>query len=254
MFSRRFFHGFAPEQGHGLDHGHEHWHGHDPSHSRGHFAMRRGGRGGHHGHGHGHSPDDSAGDWSRGRGGFGRGGGGGRIFGPGDLRLMLLALIAEKPRHGYELIKEIEQKFGGAYSPSPGSIYPTLTLLEELEQVRASASDGARKLFEITDQGRAFLEENRATLDGVIARMSLAARHMSGRAWPESVHQAMHTLKHALLLRPGDWTESEATRVGKIIEQAVEAISSGRPFGQASGRPAGQDDNQAEPGSKEQKP
>ena len=238
MFSRRFFHGSAPEQG--LEHGH--WHGHDPSHGRGHFAMRRGGRGGHHGHGHGHGPDDSAGDWSRGRGGFGRGGGGGRIFGPGDLRLMLLALIAEKPRHGYELIKEIEQKFGGAYSPSPGSIYPTLTLLEELEQVRASASDGARKLFEITDQGRAYLDENRATLDGVIARMGLAARHMSGRAWPESVHQAMHTLKHALLLRPGDWTESEAARVGKIIEQAVEAISSGRPFGQANGRPAGQDD------------
>jgi hypothetical protein len=123
MFSRRYFHDFAHESGHG------------------HFAMRRGGRGGHHGHGHGHGhgPDDSPGEWSRGRGGFGRGGGGGRIFGPGDLRLMLLALIAEKPRHGYELIKEIEQKFGGAYSPSPGSIYPTLTLLEELEQVRASA-------------------------------------------------------------------------------------------------------------------
>jgi DNA-binding PadR family transcriptional regulator len=245
MFSRRFFHGSAHEHGH--EHGH--WHGHDHSH----FAMRRGGRGGGH-HGHGHSPDDSAGDWSRGRGGFGRGGGGGRIFGPGDLRLMLLALIAEKPRHGYELIKEIEQKFGGTYSPSPGSIYPTLTLLEELEQVRASASEGARKLFEITDQGRAYLDENRATLDGVMARMSLAARHMSGRAWPESVHQAMHTLKHALLLRPGDWTDAEATRVGQIIEQAVEAIANGRPFGQANERPAGQNDNQADPESKERKP
>jgi DNA-binding PadR family transcriptional regulator len=224
MFSRRFSHDFAHESGHG------------------HFAMRRGSRGGHHGHGHGHGSDDSPGEWSRGRGGFGRGGGG-RIFGPGDLRLMLLSLIAEKPRHGYELIKEIEQKFGGAYSPSPGSIYPTLTLLEELEQVRASATDGARKLFEITDQGRAYLEENRATLDGVLARMGLAARHMSGRAWPESVHQAMHTLKHALLLRPGEWTESEATRVRKILEQAVETISNGRS--------AGEDDNRADPGSKE---
>jgi DNA-binding PadR family transcriptional regulator len=194
------------------------------------MAMRRGGGGRHH-HSHGggrHGRDDMPGEWSRGRG-FGRGGGGGRIFGPGDLRLMLLALIAEKPRHGYELIKEIEQKFGGAYSPSPGSIYPTLTLLEEMDHVRASASDGARKLFEITDQGRAFLEENRATLDGVIARMGLAARHMSGRAWPESVHQAMHTLKHALLLRPSEWTDAEATRVQNIIEQAVEAISNGRP-------------------------
>lgn len=215
--------------------------------------MRRGGRGGHHGHGHdhghGHGSDGSPGDWSRGRGGFGRGGG--RIFGPGDLRLMLLSLIAEKPRHGYELIKEIEQKFGGAYSPSPGSIYPTLTLLEEMEQVRAAATDGARKLFEITDQGRAYLEENRATLDGVMARMGLAARHMSGRAWPESVHQAMHTLKHAVLLRPGEWTESEAARVSKIIEQAVEAISNGRSAEQANSRPAQQDNKPTDPGSKE---
>jgi DNA-binding PadR family transcriptional regulator len=221
MFSRRLFHDWSRGSGD------------VPSgdfadvFEAGEFAMRRGGRGGGHerGHGRGHGPDE----WSRGRGGFGRGGGGGgRIFGPGDLRLMLLALIAEKPRHGYELIKEIEQKFGGAYSPSPGSIYPTLTLLEELEHVRASATDGARKLFEITDQGRAFLSENQATLDGVLARMGLAARHMSGRAWPESVHQAMHTLKHALLLRPGEWSAAEADRVRKIIEDAVEAISNGR--------------------------
>ena len=210
MFSRRFSRGWAD------------------AFEAGEFGMRGEGGGGrrrHHGHGgHDHGPDE----WSRGRG-FGRGGGGGgRIFGPGDLRLMLLALIAEKPRHGYELIKEIEQKFGGAYSPSPGSIYPTLTLLEELDHVRASATDGARKLFEITDQGRAFLDENRATLDGVLARMGLAARHMSGRAWPESVHQAMHTLKHALLLRPGEWSAAEAERVRKIIEDAVEAISGGR--------------------------
>jgi DNA-binding PadR family transcriptional regulator len=195
------------------------------------MVIRRGGRHHHgHSHDHGRGRDEGPGEWSRGGRGFGgRGGGGGRVFGPGDLRLMLLALIAEKPRHGYELIKEIEQKFGGTYSPSPGSIYPTLTLLEEMDHVRAAATEGARKLFEITDQGRAFLEENRATLDGVTARMGMAARHMSGRAWPESVHQAMHTLKHAVLLRPGEWTEAEATRIQKIIEQAAEAIASGRP-------------------------
>jgi DNA-binding PadR family transcriptional regulator len=134
-----------------------------------------------------------------------------------------------------------------------------LTLLEEMEQVRAAAADGARKLFEVTDQGRAHLEENRATLDGVMARMGLAARHMSGRAWPESVHQAMHTLKHAVLLRPGEWTESEAARVSKIIEQAVEAISNGRSPEQANvrspkqanSRPAQQDNKPTDPGSKE---
>ena len=221
MFSRRLFHDWSRGSGDVPSGG---W-----SREGGEFGMRRGGRGGHHGHESGHGRGHGGPDeWSRGRGGFGRGGGGGRIFGPGDLRLMLLALIAEKPRHGYELIKEIEQKFGGAYSPSPGSIYPTLTLLEELDHVRASATDGARKLFEITDQGRAFLGENQAILDGVLARMGLAARHMSGRAWPESVHQAMHTLKHALLLRPSEWSTAEAERVRKIIEEAVEAIASGR--------------------------
>lgn len=181
------------------------------------------GRGGHFrggfgrfGHGRGHGHDG---------GGFGRRRG---LYDSDELRLVLLSLIAEKPRHGYELIKEIEQKFGGAYSPSPGSIYPTLTLLEELDHVRASSTDGARKLFEVTDEGRAFLSENQATLDGVLARMGLAARHMSGRAWPESVHQAMHTLKHALLLRPSEWSTAEAERVRKIIDAAVEAISNGR--------------------------
>ena len=209
MFSKRFFHHFG-------------------RHAFPEYGMRRGGRGSHHGHGHGHGPDE--GEWhSRGRGGFGGGfgggRGGGRVFGPGDLRLLLLTLIAEKPRHGYELIKEIEQKFGGAYSPSPGSIYPTLTLLEELEHVRATNTEGARKLFEITEQGRAYLAENQATVDGIIARMTLMARAMSGRAWPESLHQAMHTLKAALLLRPGEWTEEETNRVRRIIEQAVEAIA-----------------------------
>ena len=210
MFSRRHFHGCFDDFE---------------------MAIRRRGGGHHHDHGHGHGRHHGRdeGDGFRGRGFGGRGGGGGRIFGPGDLRLMLLALIAEKPRHGYELIKEIEQKFGGAYSPSPGSIYPTLTLLEEMDHVRAATTEGARKLFEITDQGRAFLEENRATLDGVMARMGMAARHMSGRAWPESVHQAMHTLKHALLFRPGEWNEAETARIQKIIEQAAEAIASGRP-------------------------
>jgi DNA-binding PadR family transcriptional regulator len=223
MFSRRLFHDWSRGRGD------------VPSgdfadvFEGGEFGMRRGGRGGNHGHERGHGRGHGGPDeWSRGRGGFGRGGGGGRIFGPGDLRLLLLALIAEKPRHGYELIKEIEQKFGGAYSPSPGSIYPTLTLLEELDHVRASSTDGARKLFEVTDEGRAFLSENQATLDGVLARMGLAARHMSGRAWPESVHQAMHTLKHALLLRPSEWSTAEAERVRKIIDAAVEAISNGR--------------------------
>ena len=192
--------------------------------------MRGGGRG--RGGGHGGRDEMGRGDgpFERlggrfGRGGFGRGGGGGRVFGSGDLRLVILALVAEKPSHGYELIKAIEQKFGGGYTPSPGSVYPTLTLLEELGQVRAD--DGAKKRYEITDEGRAYLVENQVTVDGVMARMALAARAMSGHAAPAAVHQAMHTLKTALMFHRSGWNDAETQRVSKIIEQAAEAISTG---------------------------
>jgi DNA-binding PadR family transcriptional regulator len=76
------------------------------------------------------------------------------MFGPGDLRLVLLSLIEEKPRHGYELIKELEQKFGGSYAPSPGSVYPTLQLLEDEGLVRSTERDGKR-VYEIPEAGRA---------------------------------------------------------------------------------------------------
>src|SRR6516162_5989546 len=110
--------------------------------------------------------------------GVGRGGRLSRVFDHGDLRYVLLHLIAEKPRHGYEIIKAIEEQFGGLYSPSPGVIYPTLTLLEDLgyAQVVPDAGDGGKKICEITEQGRAFLAENRVTLDEVLARMAEVSR------------------------------------------------------------------------------
>lgn len=176
-----------------------------------------GDRGHHHG-GHG-------GREHFGRGGFGRGGGGGRIFGPGDLRLVLLASIEEKPRHGYELIKDLEAKFGGGYAPSPGSVYPTLTLMEELGHVRAATSEGTKRLFEITADGRAYLRENEAALNSALARMDMAARAVSGEAPPQDLHHAMHTLKAALMFHRGGWDEKETERVRKIIEAAAEAIA-----------------------------
>src|SRR5436189_4700537 len=108
--------------------------------------------------------------------GGGRGGRLGRVFDHGDLRYVLLHLIAEKPRHGYELIKAIEEQFGGAYSPSPGVIYPTLTLLEELGYIRPDAAAGSRKQFTITPEGTAFLAENRAVVDQIFARMAEVTR------------------------------------------------------------------------------
>src|SRR5882757_4472800 len=158
-----------------------------------------------------------------GRGGFGRGGGG-RVFGPGDLRLVLLAAIEEKPCHGYELIKDLEAKFGGGYAPSPGSVYPTLTLMEELGHVRAATSEGTKRLFEITAEGSAYLRENQAALNSALARMEMAARAVSGERPPADLHHAMHTLKGALMFHRGGWDSKETERVRKIIEAAAEAI------------------------------
>jgi DNA-binding PadR family transcriptional regulator len=157
-------------------------------------------------------------------GGRGGRGGGGRVFGPGDLRLLLLALIAEKPSHGYELIKAIEEKFGGTYAPSPGSVYPTLTLLEELGHIRSQSSEGSKRLYEITEEGRAFLAENQAAVNGMAARMGFVARAMHRHSFPESVHEAMHTLRAALMFHGGEWTEEEANRVREILEHAAESI------------------------------
>jgi DNA-binding PadR family transcriptional regulator len=154
-----------------------------------------------------------------------RGGGGGRVFGPGDLRLVMLALIAEKSRHGYELIKELESKFGGGYAPSPGSVYPTLTLLEELGHLRSTTSAGNKKLFEITAEGRAHLSENQSALNSAMSRMEMAARAVAGDTPPEDLHHAMHTLKAALLFHRGGWSAQEVERVRKIIESAAADIA-----------------------------
>jgi DNA-binding PadR family transcriptional regulator len=119
-------------------------------------------RGWHRRHGHGFG----------GRHGFGSGDmvRAGRMLATGDLRLIALALIAEQPRHGYEIIKVLEEKTAGWYSPSPGIVYPTLTFLEEAGYVTAQA-EGAKKLYTITDEGRAYLDQNRDFVDAVLERL-----------------------------------------------------------------------------------
>ena len=110
--------------------------------------------------------------------GAGRGGpwrGGGRMFEQGDLKLVVLRLLEEKPRHGYDIIKALEDQSGGRYSPSPGAVYPTLQLLEELGHARAVDEGAGRKIYEITDAGRAYLTERRTTADDVFARVRDAA-------------------------------------------------------------------------------
>ncbi|BAM91199.1 conserved hypothetical protein [Bradyrhizobium oligotrophicum S58] len=154
---------------------------------------------------------------------FGRGGGG-RFFGPGDLRSLLLWLIGEKPRHGYELIKAVEQLVGGAYSPSPGSVYPILSLLEDMGQIEAASAEGGKKLFAITDAGRAALKDDAAAIEGLLSRMRIMARTMGGMRPPEQVLQTVQTLKMALKMHRPGWSEAEAKRVSDILTRAIAEI------------------------------
>ena len=122
------------------------------------------------------------------------------MFAHGDLRLVILNFIAERPRHGYDLIRAIEDAVAGAYSPSPGTIYPTLTLLGELGYIAAvEAAEGARKLYAITGEGRAFLAANRAALAALLVRMAEAGRSRSGP--PPQIIRALENLKLAVRLR-----------------------------------------------------
>ena len=114
-------------------------------------------------------------------GGFGGGGDlmrAGRMLAQGDLRLLALALIEQQPRHGYEIIKLIEEKTGGWYSPSPGTVYPTLTYLEEAGYVTVVA-EGSKKLYTITDEGRAYLDANRGIVDAVLGRLAAAGEKIA---------------------------------------------------------------------------
>jgi len=116
--------------------------------------------------------DFIGGFWWGGPGVRGRRRGFGRIFEQGDLKYVVLRLLEEKPRHGYEIIKELEDRFGGAYSPSPGTVYPTLTMLEDLGYAQATPEEAGRKIYSITDAGRAYLKEHSETVDGIFERMA----------------------------------------------------------------------------------
>jgi DNA-binding PadR family transcriptional regulator len=160
------------------------------------------------------------------RGGRHRGFGQRRLFEQGDLRFVILHLLAEKPRHGYEIIKAMEDRFGGMYSPSPGVIYPTLTLLEELGYAQVAApEESGKKLYTVTEAGRAFLAENKPTVDAVMGRLEEASRAYGGGPAPE-VKRAVHNLQMALSgrLSKGPLTDEQVRQVTSILDQAAQSI------------------------------
>ncbi|KTB64533.1 PadR family transcriptional regulator [Pseudomonas viridiflava ICMP 13104] len=155
-----------------------------------------------------------------------RGGRGPRVFAPGDLKLLLLALIAEQPAHGYDLIRKIEGLFDGAYCPSPGVIYPTLTFLEESEMIAGDAQAG-KKLYTVTDAGRSSLQDQAVALDGVRTRIDVSKRSLRGHDRPPEIHEAVHNLRHALQMHHGRWSPEEILRVSELLNSTAKAIVDG---------------------------
>ncbi|MBL8581112.1 MAG: PadR family transcriptional regulator [Rhizobiaceae bacterium] len=156
------------------------------------------------------------GPFGRHRGGPFRGRGP-RMFDPGALRLVVLGLIAEEPRHGYDIIKALEARFQGAYSPSPGAIYPMLQMLEEADLV-ASQANGNKRLYSITDAGRAYLEEHAAELKRINAQIDEASTEADGA----SLGEELRALRDVLFgtMRRGKLDADEARKAREILRRA----------------------------------
>ena len=157
----------------------------------------------------------------------------GRKLGAEDLQLVILALLAEKPAHGYELIKALSDRSGGYYHPSPGMVYPALTYLEEIGYASVE-SEGTRKLYSITDAGRAHLDENRSLADTILAQLKWVGEKMgamrsafsesdSGEATSVKLRAARGRLRAALIEMRGA-SEEEQRRIAEILDRAADEI------------------------------
>lgn len=159
---------------------------------------------------------------------------GGRKLSSSDLQLLILALLAEQPAHGYELIKTIEERSKGFYTPSPGVIYPALTYLDEIGYA-AVEPEGTRKLYRITPEGEAHLAANKAAADLILQTLSRIGDRMeevreafagvgdSDDGASDEVHRAKHLLKHALMRKRGSSPE-EIRRIAAILARAAAEI------------------------------
>ena len=196
------------------------WHSHNHEESKGyrHCGPRgwHGGRGfGRFGHG-GRGQGDGPGGFSRRRG----------LFDSEELRLVLLSLIAEQPRHGYDLIREIEQRTGGAYAPSPGIVYPTLTMLQDMGLIAEEDAAGTRKVYAATAEGRAHLAQRRADADALLARITDLAASRKGDHAP--VRRALRNL-HAVLADKVERSDSDEAmhRIAALLDEAAQKIERG---------------------------
>ena len=155
----------------------------------------------------------------------GRGGGRRRMFDGSELRLILLKLIEEQPRHGYDLIREIEERTGGAYAPSPGVVYPTLTMLDDMGLIEEQKAEGAKKQFAITVAGQAHLTEREAEVEALFARLGELAS-MRERTDGAPIRRAMGNRRAVLQnrLTAADVDSGTLHDVAAILDEAAQKI------------------------------
>jgi DNA-binding PadR family transcriptional regulator len=167
-------------------------------------------------------------DWSADFGhghGHGRRGGRRRMFESGELRLVLLKLIADQPRHGYDLIRAIEELTHGSYAPSPGVVYPTLTLLQDMGLIEEAKVEGPRKPFAITPEGEAHLAEKAEEVDALFARLTGAGegkRRAGGRPIQRAVGNLLSALWHRVTAE--DIGEDRLHEIAAILDEAAQRI------------------------------
>ena len=203
---------------------HRHWHGCGPrgiaiALPEGLFAGR-GGRGwqGSWGPFHFDIGDENGGSRSRGRRSR-------RMFESGELRLVLLKLIADEPRHGYDLIRAIEDITGGEYAPSPGVVYPTLTLLQDMGLIEESAGEGPRKPFQVTEEGRAHLAEREDEVAALLERLEDLKPDEPRSAGPvlgRAVKNVMTALSHRIGREGLD--DELLHEIAAILDEAAQRI------------------------------
>ncbi len=162
----------------------------------------------------------------RGGEGFGRGFGRGRerMFEAGDIKLVILKLLSEEPSYGYQLIKTMEQRLGGGYTPSAGVIYPTLTLLEE-EGLATAAEQSGKKVYSVTAEGTAFLEASKERVSGLFARLEETGRGFERGRSPE-IMRAFGNLRGAVMTRVarGTVTPEQIKQITDAINAAAKTI------------------------------
>ena len=158
-----------------------------------------------------------------GPGRFGHGHGGReRLFDGGELKLVILKLLSEQPSYGYQLMKTMEERLAGGYSPSAGVIYPTLTMLEEEGLADSAVSENNKKVYSLTDEGRKFLEANKERIGEVFERMEAMGERFEQRRSPELM-KAFENLRHAVMGRM--WRRKLSPELVEKIAEAVNAAA-----------------------------